>query len=250
MKLTNIILINKNFKDLNPVDCGNHICAKGHSYGPRIREYCLLHYVEKGKGILEKGGKTYPVHENQMFVILPGEVTTYTADEEEPWVYSWVGFTGELAERFSELPPVVDIKTNLFSRMQEARNYKSCREEFLASYIFRLYCELFSDSEEQCDYVRQVCDYISSKYNENISICHLAETIGLERSYLSRMFKKKMGISIQEYLINVRMEHAEELLKAGFNVSQTARMCGYEDQFNFSKMFKKKFGISPKKSLK
>ena len=157
---------------------------------------------------------------------------------------------GDLAERFSELPPVVDIKTNLFSRMQEARNYQSCREEFLASYIFRLYCELFSDSEEQCDYVRQVCDYISSKYNENISICHLAETIGLERSYLSRMFKKKMGISIQEYLINIRMEHSKELLKSGFNVSQTARMCGYEDQFNFSKMFKKKFGISPKKSLK
>lgn len=250
MQQKDIIIINRNFKDLNPLVCGSQICDAGYSYGPNIREYCLLHYVEKGKGTLEKGGKIYPVHENQMFVILPGEVTTYKADKDDPWVYSWIGFEGDLAERFSSLPAVVSVKTTVFSQMQEAENYQECREEFLASRLFKLYCTLFENSENRCDYVKQVQDYISVKYADKISICLLAETVGLERTYLSKLFKEKMGMSMQEYLINVRMEHAEKLLKQGYNVSQTALMCGYEDQFNFSKMFKKKYGVSPKNILK
>ena len=78
-----------------------------------------------------------------------------------------------------------------------------------------------------------------------ICIEDLANSIGLDRRYLSRVFKQKTGITMQQYLIKTRMEHAAALLNSDFSVAQTAAMCGYEDPFLFSRMFKKYFGASP-----
>lgn len=245
MKQHDIAVTNRNFSDFNPVVCGYHVCDGGFCYGPNIRQYVLLHYVESGKGTFIRGGKEYSVHENQVFVILPGEVTKYFSDSKDPWVYSWIGFTGSIADRFGELAPVFDLKTDLFSAMLKAEDYKSCREEFLCARLWELYCLLFEDTDIPYDYVKQACDYITAHYTGDIRICDIAQVVGLERTYLSKLFRQKTGISMQGYLINVRMEQARKLLKQGYNVSQAAKMCGYEDPFNFSRMFKKKFGVSP-----
>lgn len=247
MKQQDIAVTNRGFADFNPIVCGHHVCYGGYSYGPNIREYVLLHYVESGRGTFTRGDNTYEVGENQVFVILPGEVTKYVADENDPWEYSWIGFTGNMAEKYRELPPVFDLKTSLFSEMLKSANYKSCREEFLCARLWELYCTLFEDDTQPHDYVKQACDYINAHYTGNVRIFDVARAVGLERTYLSKIFKQKTGISMQNYLIDARLNHAKELLLKGYNVSQAAVMCGYEDQFNFSKMFKKKFGESPSK---
>lgn len=241
----NIAISNKNFSDINPILCGYQDCKPGHNFGPYIREYYLLHYVKSGCGTFERGGEVYNVEKNQIFIIPPHEVTKYTADENNPWSYIWVGFTGSMAERFDELEPVVSIKTNLFSEMLECEDYKSCREEYLASKLFSLYTQLFEDGDFSNDYVKQVCDYVNANYMNDIHITDIAKLVGVERTYLAKIFKEKMGKSMQEYLIDVRLGHALKLLRRGYNVSQAAFMCGYTDSFNFSKIFKKRYGKSP-----
>ncbi len=69
--------------------------------------------------------------------------------------------------------------------------------------------------------------------------------MNLDRHYLARIFKKKTVVSISDYIINVRMEEEKNYLKKDFSVEDTARMCGYEDVSNFSKLFKREVGISP-----
>jgi two-component system response regulator YesN len=69
--------------------------------------------------------------------------------------------------------------------------------------------------------------------------------MSLNRRYLSRIFKEKMGMSIQEYIVAVRMKEAKRLLSEGFRVFETAQLCGYEDAANFSKIFKRECGLSP-----
>ena len=240
-----IAITNRNFKDFNPIVCGHHVCDGGYFYGPNMRNCFLVHYVESGKGVFVKRGKEYPVHKNQIFVIVPGEVTKYIADKDDPWVYSWIGFTGEMAEKFRTLPPVADITTSVFSRMLKASDYKSCREEFLCHCLWEFYCELFENSTPSYDCVKTACDYINAHYTGELHISDVARAVGLERTYLSKIFRQKTGITMQNYLIDARLNHAKELLLQGYNVSQAAIMCGYDDQFNFSKMFKKKFGKSP-----
>ena len=81
-----------------------------------------------------------------------------------------------------------------------------------------------------------------------VALPYLEDEINLllDRRYLVRLFKEKTGMGIQEYIIQVRMEHARTLLQSGFSVNTTASMVGYHDSFNFSKMFKKTTGTSPK----
>lgn len=83
----NLFLTNRNLQDLNPLVAGEEYCAPGHSFGPAIRRYTLIHYVVSGRGSLYARGGKYPVEAGQAFLILPGEVTTYTADWEQPWHY-------------------------------------------------------------------------------------------------------------------------------------------------------------------
>ena len=78
------------------------------------------------------------------------------------------------------------------------------------------------------------------------SVEKIADYLKLNRKYIARVFKEKTGSTIQEYLISKRMEEAKKLLKKGYGVSESAYMSGYNDAFNFSKAFKKRFGISPK----
>ena len=89
--------------------------------------------------------------------------------------------------------------------------------------------------------------FINYSYMECIGAQEIAEKFGFERSYLFRIFKARYGVGVKEYLTAVRMEHAAQFLKSGQNVATVSSMVGYRDVFNFSKAFKKYYGISPAK---
>jgi AraC-like DNA-binding protein len=80
---------------------------------------------------------------------------------------------------------------------------------------------------------------------EELRIEQIAKEVSLDRRYLSRIFKKETGKTIQEYLLSTRMKYACIFLKDGRSVSECAALCGYSDLPNFSKMFKRTYGISP-----
>ena len=242
-----IILNNRHFNDLNPIDIGWENCKPGYCYGPAIRRYTLLHYVEDGCGTLYKGGKSYPVQKGQIFIILPDEVTKYVADEEHPWVYRWIAFDGVLSKKFCELSPVVSLPEDLFPRVPNVKEYHGIVEYALAGQLYAMMSELFACGKHRNHYVRQVKDYIKSSYMRELRVEQIAESLSLDRRYLSRLFKEKTGQSVQEYLISVRIEEARKLLSEGYGVGETAMLCGYNDACNFSKMFKRICGVSPAK---
>ena len=80
---------------------------------------------------------------------------------------------------------------------------------------------------------------------ENVTISGIAESLGLNRKYLARIFKESRGISMQEYLISKRLHEAKKLLLSGYGASESAYMVGYSDPFGFSKAFKRKYGVPP-----
>ena len=64
--------------------------------------------------------------------------------------------------------------------------------------------------------------------------------------FVARLFKARYGVTMQDYLISVRLEAAAKLLSSGYTVAESALLCGYRDPFNFSKMFHRQYGISPR----
>ena len=245
-----LIFENQGLRDLNPIFAGNEKCAPSHSFGPAVRRYYLLHYVLSGKGIFYKGGVAYPVNAGEAFLILPDEVTTYRADEKEPWHYLWIGFEGALAERFSELSPVFALPSGLLKAPLREFTWDNSMVYTIAAELFELYAYLFrdklADKKEGNRYVRRVEDYIRALYMQPLRVEDIARSLNLDRRYLSRLFKAQMGVSILEFLISVRMENAVRQLDAGASVKEAAQLSGYSDVSNFSKMFKKRYGKSPK----
>lgn len=241
----NIILTNRHLLDLNPLIAGEEECAPGHSFGPAVRRFFLLHYVRRGRGTYYAYGGVYPVEAGQAFLILPGEVTTYTADESDPWHYQWIGFDGALAERFRQLPPVFSVQDPVFRDIFRRMGDASVWEYHIASGLLRLYAELFSGESRGNSHVKRVENYIRSAYMERITVEQIARQMNLDRRYLSRLFKEKTGQTIQEYLLSVRLEAACLCLQEGRSVQEAAQLCGYEDVSNFSKMFKRRYGKSP-----
>lgn len=251
MATYNISIINREFKDINPLVLGWENCVPGHRFGPHIRGYHLLHYVRAGKGVLSNETGTFPVRAGQVFRIEPGQTTVYEADAADPWQYIWVGFTGTLAESFSRLPWVFPCAGNFFSAMLQAEELTQTREEFLAGQVFSLLAHLLEPAEVTAtDYVRRVKDFIRSNYMCEVRVEQLAEMVGLDRRYLSRIFKQKSGLTIQDFLIETRLQHATEHLLHGRSVSETASLCGYADVFHFSRMFKQRYGVSPRDTKK
>lgn len=250
MQAQNILLTNRKLQDLNPLVAGSHECDSGHRFGPAVRKYTLIHYVHTGKGTLYARGGVYPVTAGQAFLILPGEVTTYQADMDDPWHYSWVGFEGELSQRFSSLPPVFTPPTDLFSRLDQLTADPSVAEYRLAAELMRLYAALFRQEADGNPHVRRVENFIRSSYMHSIRVEDIATQLNLDRRYLSRIFKEHTGYSIQEFLIQVRMAEGLRLLQEGRSVVDAARLSGYEDISNFSKMFKKHYGKSPVSFIK
>lgn len=245
MAPTHLFLTDRKLHDLNPLIAGEEVCVPGHSFGPAVRNYTLIHYVLRGKGTLYARGGAYPVQAGQAFVILPEEVTTYTADNDDPWYYRWIGFDGALSERFSQLPPVLTLPEMLFGRIMYLSAQTSTAEYLLAGELFALYAHLFTDSQTGSPHVRRVENYIRSNYMHPIQVEQIAEELSLNRRYLSRLFKEETGLSIQDYLIQTRLTEAEHLLLRGCSVKEAAHLAGYEDVSNFSRMFKKRTGRAP-----
>ena len=102
------------------------------------------------------------------------------------------------------------------------------------------------DGGIQDNYVQTAVKYIQHHYYKDISVEDIAAHCSIHRSYLSRIFKASMDITLQEFLIKYRLDMACELLKTtNHSILAISNMVGYTNQFNFSRTFKKEKGVSP-----
>ncbi|ALU34779.1 AraC family transcriptional regulator with IGPS-like TIM-barrel domain [Clostridium autoethanogenum DSM 10061] len=97
------------------------------------------------------------------------------------------------------------------------------------------------------NYVEFVKEYVVQNYMNDISFLDLAKVAHVSRGYLSSLFKKEVGCSFPEYLVKFRINKAAEIIiKKNIQLSHLAALVGYKDYAQFSKMFKKYKGCSPK----
>lgn len=89
-------------------------------------------------------------------------------------------------------------------------------------------------------------DYIDNHYSSNIKISQFADKYFFSKEYLTRQFKARYHCGIYEYVLQVRMERARELLlNPEIKIQEIAQRVGYADNNYFSKAFRTYYGISP-----
>ena len=247
---THVIIENKNFKTLNVLTLGHEECSPNHSFTYAYADHYIIHYVVKGCGKVYFERDCYPVSKGEIFIIKPNGIYNYIADEKDPWEYIWIHFDGELARIFDSLEVTHSFESDLFFEILNAQNLQSTRTEFLTGKLYEIISVLFENQQYHKDYVKTVSDYIKANYRLKLYVEDIAESLNVNRRYLSRIFKEKKGVTIQQYIINYKMKKACEFLNRGFKVNETASMVGYEDVFTFSKIFKKNIGCSPNQYIK
>lgn len=266
------IFPNDNYLDLRPYQYGWEECAPLHSFGPFIRNHYLFHYITSGRGTLYSHAVNGDIHEyqlcaNQGFLICPGQINLYTADENQPWTYVWIEFDGSRAKEFllkaglEQDSPIYISKTieqgnqlreHMFYFTKQATKSSLHLVGHLALFLdelieFSSNRQEISETKEHDYYIHEAVNYIQQNFQHDISVDEVANFCKLNRNYFSRRFKELTGTTPQEFLIQQRLTNAAELLKlTNQPIKNIADQCGYPNQLHFSQAFKKYYGLSPR----
>ena len=253
--------------DLCPYYCGFEDCEPGHSYGPAVRDHFLIHYILEGTGFFQIGNRTFHLKKGQGFLIQPGIVTYYKADDHTPWVYTWVGFHGLNAENYlkranlTQENPIFTCEggnlKSIMAQILETRRLKQTRDTRMTGLLYLFLSELIENlspfntalpHENRKDfYIKRALEFITMNYSTQITIEDIAHHIGINRKYLSLLFKEMLHISPQQYLIQYRIHMACQFMKDPvLSLGDIAWSIGYKDRYLFSKMFKKVIGMPPR----
>lgn len=238
---------------LSPLMYGFEKCKPEHSFGPAIRPYYLLHYVLEGEGEFIREDRVCPVKRGDLFVIRPGEVTTYRTGAENPWAYAWLAFQTEaefscLQEAVIRQPAVRHIFTYIRDNLSQ-----DGLEGMIYALAYELLWRLSGENEpaaKRSGYADYAKTYIDNTYMRHISIQELADSLHIDRRYLTAQFRKAFGLPPQEYLMQLRLDKARAFLRSGYGVAESASLAGFSDLANFSRQFKSVYGYNPSEERK
>lgn len=261
--------IKKQTNDLFLVHCGRQKCPPNYTYNHKIPNEYHLHFVLEGKGRLEIDGVLYHVQKENIFLIPKNIPMQYFADNEDPWEYIWVTFDGCFAETYlgyagitAECPVVTSVIPTkvyipLVEKILDTNKLTFANEIKRIGYLYEILSMLIEiqsvgkHEKNQYDYssdtyVEYALSYIEYNYH-HIKVHDIASHIGINRSYLTAIFKKKLGVPPQQYLVDFRLKKAAEMLtNTTMSIQDIAEKIGYENPLTFSKMFKQFYGLSPK----
>lgn len=246
---------------VNLIFCGHETCRPGHTFGPAIRTHYLFHYIAKGSGKLYIGDRYDTLKEGDGFMIHPGETTLYAADYDTPWEYYWLAFDGKDVEKLltscglgQGLHLFTAKEHDLFLEAFTSIFYKAMTGTWsyyeLLGQFYKVLSLMVQDAKDRGitndQYVDQTIKLIQKNYAYDLKVSDLAKSVGLERSYLYRLFARTTGVSIKDYLTKYRLEQARLLLETkSTTITQVAYSTGFKSSSAFCKHFSAVYHQSP-----
>ncbi|WP_159722523.1 AraC family transcriptional regulator [Enterococcus sp. CSURQ0835] len=263
--------LQNDFFDLVLYQYGHEQCEPHHTFGPAHRNHYLLHYILSGKGTLHyqdtaSSDRRYDLKAGQAFLIVPNKLIRYSADDHDPWEYMWVEIDGLKAREYlgqaglSFQQPIYNPVSaeaslpllNYFKSLVERPDMSAPKVMGTCYFLLDALIESSTASQKQITnsvqqfYIQSTVYYIEDHYAEDITVEDMAQAVGLNRSYFSKLFKKITLQSPQDFIISFRINKACELLRSKeLSIAEVAKQVGYHNQFYFSKSFKKVMADSP-----
>jgi len=232
-----------------------------------IHEGFCVGIVEKGARAISCGGATTIIPEEGLFVINPGEshaCKSLVEGDSYFIVCVEAAYMAAIAAQISEQAPIVPhfkdvllhdeklaVEIRRFFALVEQTSSSLERESVLYSFLSTLIMQYGDAPPIPCRMgsharaMKRVCEFIRMNYSQDLSLKQLSRAACLSPYYFQRLFLENTGISPHDYLVQVRIKKARELLSAGHSIAGVALETGFVDQSHFTRCFKGSTGITP-----
>lgn len=221
-----------------------------------------LTYICGGYAVYSVDGKDYPLKKGDLVFVAKGQNRQAWTDPDNPvhsYAFNFNIYTPEAQSVTLNFPTVFHIGSDPYFHDILAKVNKTWLERekgfmFEASALLMLALhhiakkyKAYASKQSLCDSrIDSIKQYILTNYSKRIYQRELADLVNLHPVYMGTLFNAMTGYTIKEYLNRIRVNKASDLLsEQELSVTQTAYLCGFDDVFYFSKVFKKYTGLSP-----
>ena len=227
----------------------------------------LFFMVEAGSGFLEYEGVTHNLSTGDCVFLDCRKSYAQYSSKEDLWTLRWVHFYGSnmsgIYEKYVERGGTpcfqvdnLEAYSGIIQQIYDIASQNSYIRDMqifeqLTALLTLLMAQSWNPQREgsvpsKRRDVQSVKEYIEKHYQEKITLNLLAEQFFINKFYLTRIFKEQYGISVNSYLLQVRITHAKQLLRfSDLSIEKVGQECGMNDANYFSRMFKKVEGITP-----
>lgn len=266
----------KQYGHLLLFQAGDISCKGGYRIAEHMQLCYELSFIVAGKGKFITNGVEQEVREGMLCLNLPGQVHQGIADTFDPFRFYYIGFDfmldGGVRNDYLSIKAALDrigkhsIKedrsiqfffANLLNELLNPTEHSVQMVNLYLQQIVIIAYRLLVDNKnfraplgQKVDNTKQIVYQIINYIDTNISslgeLSMLSDALGYSHSYLSHMFTKAAGQSIQSYFSQRRLEKSKEmLLFNGVKITEIAESLNYGSVHAFSKAFKAYYGVSP-----
>lgn len=254
-------------KDLFITDIGfypnaeNHFRERRKGTSGNIIIYCV-----DGFGYYEAKGEVVNIKKHDVLVIPANVPHKYGANPENPWTIYWMHVEGEKANLISgKIPHIIHLNNeipdlylnrihmfdDIFNKISIYYNHKNIEyanlmvSNFLATIFYQdLYLWKSDNSGEKL--IDRSLDFMRKSVHKNLTLHDLSAHSELSVSQYSNIFKQKTSTSPMLFYIHLKVQKSCQLMEnPAKRIKEIALDLGFEDQFYFSRVFKKVMGLSP-----
>ncbi|MBQ9502505.1 MAG: AraC family transcriptional regulator [Lentisphaeria bacterium] len=216
--------------------------------------HCEIFWCVGGAGVIRWEGRRYAFRPGDVFYFPPGSLHDVTP--EAPCLdYHWLSVDGpNAAVLFDSLgigPGLTDAGVcpgELFGRLEE-HLFDSVKESQLKALnvAFEILTRIVSPRPDRLSVMEQVKEFIDADFHRpELNVSGIAAHFHMHRVSLSRMFRRRFGISPVEYLSNCRIQAGMSLLSStGLPVKEIAAQCGFASADYFTKVIRRASGLPP-----
>lgn len=246
----------------------------GHRHEPIWREsmviarpHLLLTFIDSGRGMVEDH-QTHQLKPGNWYAIFPDEVLRVHSNPNEPMCYYWMGLEGQDVmpimrhaglspqNRVSPTQPVRQTRKHFKALMEQLASDTATSALSAQGLMWQLLAQLTGthvlhttpNTAGQEHYaIEHACEIMQHQYVTGINASDVAQIVGMDRSYLSSLFSQTMGLTMRDYLLQLRISRAQLLLRhETLTVKQIAGAVGYGEYRSFIRSFRQKTGLTPR----
>ena len=233
----------------------------GFTFEKADHDYCTIALILDGSAQYRMHKKTFTVHKGDVLFFRQDAQYTAKVTSKEQWEHIAIAFrtSGDM----DAFPPDGIIKVSHGNRFEElfrqaykvwsqcAFGYKIQAKAIIHQILFSLMQENVSHligSDTALQALKVASDYVEQNYRDKITVEELADLSGYSPSHFARVFSKVYDTSPIQYVNQIRIMHAKNLLRTGqYTMAQIAQECGFSNVYYFSRCFKQITGTTPAK---